>query len=110
MLIAPQRKQEKLAAAASGAAASAEAKTGDEGFFKAYLETVLGNLQLSITNVHVRFEGELPEAAADGGAARFAAGITLHELSAITTDSAGAEAFEAKVLSCAVACAWLACA
>jgi hypothetical protein len=57
-------------------------------------------LQLTIANVHVRFEGKLPSAGADGGAARFAAGITLHELSAITTDSTGAEAFESKVRAC----------
>ena len=56
----------------------------------------MGNLQLSITNVHVRFEGELPAAGSASGAARFAAGITLQELSAITTDATGAEAFEAK--------------
>ncbi len=57
-------------------------------------------MQLTIANVHVRFEGKLPSAGADGGAARFAAGITLHELSAITTDSTGAEAFESKVRAC----------
>jgi hypothetical protein len=67
-----------------------------QGFIKAYLETIMGNLQLSITNVHVRFEGELPGAGPAGGPARFAAGITLHELSAITTDASGSEAFEAK--------------
>ena len=69
----------------------------DEGFIKAYLETILGNLQLSITNVHVRFEGELPALGSASGPARFAAGITLQELSATTTDASGAEAFEAKV-------------
>ena len=86
--------QAKLADA-SGGDAAADAK--DEGFIKAYLETIMGNLQLSITNVHVRFEGELPAAGSAGGPARFAAGITLQELSAITTDASGAEAFEAKV-------------
>ena len=98
------------AAAGKSAAAAAADAGGDEGFFKAYIETILGNLQLSITNVHVRFEGELPAAGADGRAARFAAGITLQELSAITTDSSGAEAFEAKarpvmrLLLCALSC------
>jgi hypothetical protein len=88
--------EKRTATSSSGPAAAAEAKA-DEGFFKAYLETILGNLQLSITNVHVRFEGELPAAGAGGAAARFAAGITLQELSAITTDASGSEAFEAKV-------------
>ena len=87
--------QAKLAASAPGGDAAADA-TKDEGFIKAYLETIMGNLQLSITNVHVRFEGELPGAGPAGGPARFAAGITLHELSAITTDASGSEAFEAK--------------
>ena len=85
--------QAKLAAAPGG---NAEADAKDEGFIKAYLETIMGNLQLSITNVHIRFEGELPAAGSASGAARFAAGITLQELSAITTDASGAEAFEAK--------------
>jgi hypothetical protein len=96
--------QEKRVAGASAAAADAKE---NEGFFKAYLETILGNLQLSITNVHVRFEGELPSAGADGSAARFAAGITLQELSAITTDSAGSEAFESKVCVLFVCCMYL---
>ncbi len=81
-------------AVASGAASKDDAN--EQGFVKAYLETILGNLQLSITAVHVRFEGDLPGAAAGGAAARFAAGITLQELSATTTDASGAEAFEAK--------------
>ena len=93
MLTRSHAVQEKLATASGAAAADTKA---DEGFLKAYLETILGNLQLSITNVHVRFEGELPEAGPGGSAARFAAGITLHELSAITTDATGAQAFEAK--------------
>ena len=87
--------QAKLAATPGGDAGADAAK--DEGFIKAYLETIMGNLQLSITNVHIRFEGELPAVGPAGGPARFAAGITLQELSAITTDSSGAEAFEAKV-------------
>ncbi len=99
------RLQEKRAAAGSGGGGAAADAKADEGFFKAYLETILGNLQLSITNVHIRFEGELPAAGAGGAAARFAAGITLQELSAITTDASGSEAFEAKVcIGCACTC------
>lgn len=90
--------QAKLAAVPGGDAAADGVK--DEGFIKAYLETILGNLQLSITNVHVRFEGELPAAGRAGGPARFAAGLTLQELSATTTDASGSEAFEAKARLC----------
>ena len=67
---------------------------------KAYLEVILGNLQLSITSVHVRFEGDLPGAAGAGRTAeRFAAGLTLQELSATTVDAGGNEAFETKGLA-----------
>jgi hypothetical protein len=46
------------------------------------INTILGNIQLYISNVHVRMEGET-----------FAAGMTLHRLSVTTVDEHGNESF-----------------
>lgn len=50
--------------------------------FKAYLDTVLGNLQLRITNVHVRYEDNVthPEQV-------LVCGATLQSLEAFTVDA-----------------------
>eukprot|EP00191_Tetraselmis_sp_GSL018_P013894 CAMPEP_0177583080 /NCGR_PEP_ID=MMETSP0419_2-20121207/3118_1 /TAXON_ID=582737 /ORGANISM="Tetraselmis sp., Strain GSL018" /LENGTH=318 /DNA_ID=CAMNT_0019072421 /DNA_START=140 /DNA_END=1093 /DNA_ORIENTATION=+ len=61
------------------------------GRLQSLMETILGNLQLSITNVHIRYEdpdsvpGQL-----------FACGLTLQEVSANTVDSKGEKAFVVK--------------
>ncbi|KXZ49125.1 hypothetical protein GPECTOR_23g54 [Gonium pectorale] len=56
---------------------------------EALVHTVLGNLQLRLSNVHIRFEDDarLP------GGEPLALGLTLGELSACTVDEAGREAF-----------------
>lgn len=53
----------------------------NETFANQLLTKILNNLQFSITNIHVRYEDNI---SAPGH--RFAAGITLNELSAISTD------------------------
>lgn len=58
------------------------------GRFKGLIDTVIGNLQLRITNVHVRYE--------DGTSwpgHTMALGLTLKEISAHTIDDAGRRAF-----------------
>ncbi|KAI8878766.1 hypothetical protein K501DRAFT_124944, partial [Backusella circina FSU 941] len=52
----------------------------NETFANQLMTKILNNLQFSITNIHVRYEDDI---STDH---RFAAGITLNELSAITTD------------------------
>jgi vacuolar protein sorting-associated protein 13A/C len=52
----------------------------NDTFANQLLTKILSNLQFSITNIHIRYEDDI---AANH---RFAAGITLSELSAITTD------------------------
>jgi hypothetical protein len=61
---------------------------GVGGMLKAVIDTVIGNLQLSIANVHIRYEDALtnPEHP-------FACGITLDRISGYTVDEAGKEAF-----------------
>jgi len=51
-----------------------------------YVQTILGNLQLRITNIHIRFEE--PERGSP-----FAFGLTLAELSAVSVNEDGEEAF-----------------
>jgi vacuolar protein sorting-associated protein 13A/C len=52
----------------------------NETFANQLMTKILNNLQFSITNIHIRYEDDV---STDH---RFAAGITLNELSAITTD------------------------
>lgn len=52
----------------------------NDTFANQLMTRILNNLQFSITNIHVRYEDNI---STDH---RFAAGITLSELSAITTD------------------------
>jgi vacuolar protein sorting-associated protein 13A/C len=58
--------------------ASEDAK--NDTFANQLLTKILNNLQFSITNIHIRYEDDISTNH------RFAAGITLSELSAITTD------------------------
>ncbi|XP_015084887.1 uncharacterized protein LOC107028368 [Solanum pennellii] len=52
------------------------------------INTIIGNLKLSISNIHIRYE-DLESNAGHP----FAAGITLEKLSAMTVDDSGSEAF-----------------
>ncbi|TMX02660.1 hypothetical protein EJD97_020565 [Solanum chilense] len=52
------------------------------------INTIIGNLKLSISNIHIRYE-DLESNAGHP----FAAGITLEKLSAMTIDDSGSEAF-----------------
>ena len=96
---AARKKRLKAAEDAWVGAQGAATQSGDDsggggGWVKSYTDTVLGNLQLSITNVHVRFEHNQ-----DGGArggSRFAAGLLLRSLEAHTVDESGEKAFVAR--------------
>ena len=72
-----------------GDSAQGDADAGGGGWVKQYTDTVLGNLQLSITNVHVRYE----HAGSGGEDERFAAGVLLRGLHAQTVDEHGQPAF-----------------
>lgn len=52
----------------------------NDTFVNQLMTKILNNIQFSITNIHIRYEDDI---STDH---RFAAGITLSELSAITTD------------------------
>lgn len=83
-----KRELEKLHARTGQKDAQGQEAAGGGGMFKAVIETVIGNLQLSITNVHVRYE----DAASNPGHP-FACGFTLDKISGYTVDEAGQEAF-----------------
>ncbi|KAF7732148.1 hypothetical protein EC973_006403 [Apophysomyces ossiformis] len=53
----------------------------NETFANQLMTKILNNLQFSITNIHVRYEDDISTPGQ-----RFAAGVTLSELSAVTTD------------------------
>jgi hypothetical protein len=57
-------------------------------WFQAYLDTVLGNLQLCVTNVHVRYEDRVTQPGLP-----FAAGATLQSLEAFTVDASRGPTF-----------------
>jgi len=62
--------------------------TSRPGFLKGLIDTVIGNLQFSISNIHIRYED--PETRPGH---IFACGFTLKKLSASTVDAFGRQAF-----------------
>ena len=58
-----------------------QADEGNDGFMSQLTTKIVDNLQVSIKNIHLRFEDNV----SDPGHP-FAAGITLKELSAVSTD------------------------
>ncbi|KAK3724815.1 Vacuolar protein sorting-associated protein 13 [Vermiconidia calcicola] len=60
---------------------SAEEQQKQQGFTAALTTTIIDNVQISVKNVHIRYE----DALSDPGHP-FAAGLTLQELSAVSTD------------------------
>eukprot|EP00210_Caulerpa_lentillifera_P006209 g5933.t1 len=67
-------------------------KTGSEntspGFLEDYMTTILNNLQIRITNLHIRYEDDT-----SNQGRKFALGMMLSELSACTVDRTGNKAF-----------------
>jgi hypothetical protein len=65
-----------------------EAAAAAPGMLRALIDTILGNLQLRITNVHVRYEDTVSNPGHE-----FAVGVMLQEISAQTVDANGKPAF-----------------
>ena len=80
-------------AGADLAASAADADDRGGGLLRGLADVIVGNLQLSITNVHIRYEDEAGGGAP--GAPPLAAGVTLARLDARTVDADGAPAFVA---------------
>ncbi|KAL3132003.1 hypothetical protein ABBQ32_008624 [Trebouxia sp. C0010 RCD-2024] len=78
----------ELAASQVKSKLSQEAEKDAGGRLKAIIDTVIGNLQTSITNVHIRYEDDVSNPGVP-----FACGLTLEKLSAHTVDEDGNEAF-----------------
>lgn len=65
-----------------------EEKEEKEGWFKAYVKTIIGNIQVSLSNVHIRYED-----ATSSPGHPFATGVFLGKLSVKTVDEEGNETF-----------------
>ena len=72
--------QQKIRKLANSELAKPLTDAKNETFAEQLMTKVLNNLQFSVTNIHVRYEDNV------SAPQRFAAGITLSELSAISTD------------------------
>ncbi|KAI9253785.1 hypothetical protein BDA99DRAFT_443164 [Phascolomyces articulosus] len=72
--------QQKMRKLANSELAKPITDAKNETFAEQLMTRVLNNLQFSVTNIHVRYEDNV------SAPQRFAAGITLSELSAISTD------------------------
>ena len=72
--------QQKMRKLANSELAKPLTDAKNETFAEQLMTKVLNNLQFSVTNIHVRYEDNV------SAPQRFAAGITLSELSAISTD------------------------
>ena len=75
-----------------------DAAKGGDGWLAGMLDTVLGNLEVNISKIHVRLEGDLAAAAKDTSNSSskpdcFAAGVTLESLNVNTVDASGTAAF-----------------
>ena len=74
-----------------GAAAAASASAS--AWLRSYAATIVGNVRLSVTNVHLRYEHPDPAPPPGVQPRPLAAGVTLAALRAITVDASGAETF-----------------
>jgi vacuolar protein sorting-associated protein 13A/C len=84
------------------AAQSAASTSGSgDGYFAGMLDTILGNLEVTVHRIHLRLEGELGDvsAAASAPRDRFALGMTLESMELHTVDAEGAPAFSTKGLA-----------
>ena len=84
------------------AAQSAASTSGSgDGYFAGMLDTILGNLEVTVHRIHLRLEGELGDvsAAASAPRDRFALGMTLESMELHTVDAEGAPTFSTKGLA-----------
>ncbi|KAG0557949.1 hypothetical protein KC19_11G167800 [Ceratodon purpureus] len=82
-----REEEEKLVRSKADNNKNAE-EASDSSWLGSLIGTVIGNLKLSITNIHIRYEDEESNAGHP-----FAAGLTLAKLAAVTVDEDGKETF-----------------
>jgi vacuolar protein sorting-associated protein 13A/C len=83
-----QSLEKQRSAPSSKEAKGADGGGGGAGFLRGLIDTIIGNLQLSITNVHVRYEDALTHPGHP-----FACGFLLEQISASTVDEVGRPTF-----------------
>ncbi|KAH9312824.1 hypothetical protein KI387_027859, partial [Taxus chinensis] len=69
--------------------AKAESSPETNSWISSLIATIVGNLKISISNVHIRYEDQVSNQGHP-----FCSGITLAKLAAVTTDERGAETFD----------------
>ena len=72
-------------------------ESGGDGYFAGLLDTILGNLEVTVRRIHLRLEGELGDVSAPRD--RFALGVTLESMELHTVDAEGTPAFSTKGLA-----------
>jgi hypothetical protein len=82
---------------AAGAADAAAAAEGGDGWLAGLLDTILGNLVVQVSRIHLRLEGDLGTPTT--GPDPFAAGVTLQSLEVQSVDETGKVAFQVKGLA-----------
>jgi len=80
--------------------------TGSDGYFAGMLDTILGNLEVTVRRIHLRLEGELGEATDAAGKKHesaspdsFAFGVTLEAMELHTVDANGDQIFSKQGLA-----------
>ncbi len=88
VLPAVQEMEKKSDKANAAAVAGTNDGEGGGGRFAALLDTIIGNLELRISNIHIRYEDPV-----SNPGHTFSIGIMLSDISAHTVDEAGKRAF-----------------
>lgn len=80
--------ENKKAGSSAGRDGPQPSHGGAGAFIRGLIDTIIGNLQLSITNLHVRYEDDVTNKGHP-----FACGVTLESIAGFTVDDLGRQAF-----------------
>ena len=84
---------------ASSIPASASTSGSGDGWLAGMLDTILGNLEVTVSRIHLRLEGDLAAPDSPSGPDPFALGVTLETLALHTVDENGDPTFSSKGLA-----------
>nr|DAD29104.1 TPA_asm: hypothetical protein HUJ06_030572 [Nelumbo nucifera] len=84
-----QIEEAELATLEAKAKSKMENSAGGNSWLGSLIATIIGNLKISISNVHIRYEDSISNPGHP-----FSSGVTLAKLAAVTTDDQGNETFD----------------
>ncbi|XP_010266663.1 PREDICTED: uncharacterized protein LOC104604129 isoform X2 [Nelumbo nucifera] len=84
-----QIEEAELATLEAKARSKVENSAGGNSWLGSLIATIIGNLKISISNVHIRYEDSISNPGHP-----FSSGVTLAKLAAVTTDDHGNETFD----------------